>query len=70
MTLEFIKTVALLCQLAIAQSGGSSRNTENTEYDQLQCQQYFMKCVDTKAMMKYKTEASKLQQCILDKKLP
>jgi hypothetical protein len=56
--MELIKTIALLCQLQ------ASKNLEAVEKKQLQCQQYYVKCLDNPLNANYKT----LSKCIKEKK--
>jgi hypothetical protein len=62
--MEIVRTIALLCQLNGAGSDSASL-IEFTEKKQLQCQQYYMKCLDGGFLGDYKN----LSKCILQRKL-
>lgn len=55
--MEILQTIALLCQL----NGYDARATIEI---QLQCQQYYVKCLGNEINSNYKT----LSKCILEKK--
>lgn len=61
--MEFIQTIALLCQINGA-GADSSTLISYTEEKQLKCQQYYLKCVES-VNANYKT----LSKCIQGKKL-
>jgi hypothetical protein len=61
---EILKTITLLCQLNGA-GGDSFSITEHVEKKQLQCQQYYVKCLNSDNLAAYKT----LSKCILERKL-
>jgi hypothetical protein len=56
--MELIKAIVLLCQLH------ASEKIEIVEKKQLQCQQYYVKCLDNPLNANYKT----LSKCIKEKK--
>jgi hypothetical protein len=60
--MEIIATIAALCQLNTGADGTSL--LELIQKKQLQCQQYYVKCLDNPVNRNYKT----LSKCIVDKK--
>ena len=62
--MQIIKTIALLCQLNGA-GGDSAFILDVAEKKQLNCQQYYIKCLGNELNSNYKT----LSKCIQEKKL-
>jgi len=57
-----VQMIALLCQINI---GSMSVTIEKIEKAQLECQKYYVKCIDSKVNM-FEDE-KKLKECIKDK---
>lgn len=64
--MEFFMAIALLCQVSSADKGGMTTGPYSyTEDRQLDCQQRYVHCVNTKSDGTY---AEKLEKCIMEKK--
>ena len=61
MTLELIKTIAMLCQISIAETGSSHYYSDSEKY-QTRCQGQLVVCV---AKMTKGNETDKLATCIM-----
>jgi hypothetical protein len=62
--MELLQTIVLLCQLNGA-GADSSHLIEYAEKKQLQCQQYYIKCLNSDNLATYKD----LSKCIKERKL-
>lgn len=62
--MELVQTIALLCQLN-GSGGNSGSLIEYTEKKQLECQQYYIKCLNNDNLANYKI----LSKCIQERKL-
>ncbi len=62
--MELLKTIVLLCQLNGAGADSGSL-IDYAEKRQLQCQQYYIKCLSSDNLSTYKN----LSQCIQNRKL-
>jgi hypothetical protein len=56
--MEMLRTIALLCQL-------NGQGDWAATIEQLKCQQYYIKCLNTEINSNYKT----LSKCVLERKL-
>ena len=62
--MDLIQTIVLLCQLNV-NSSDSLKVVEYTQKEQLKCQQYYVRCLESNFLGDYKN----LSKCILQRKL-